>query len=294
MSRGVKIALIQFEVRLNEDFEKTKKRVSWFINKASEKKCKIICFPEDFWFGPLDYYSEKLINKITGADIKKIISFICSQAKQNNINIIAGSLIQKVRRGFYNTSLVVNNAGEIVLKHNKSKLVPYGFEKERIISGNIKPKVVMLSGIKIGVLICRELFYPELFKLLREQGVEIVFIPSFWSKRSSDYLKNQLKNTYCFLSEMRVVDSLVNARSFENEVAICYVNACGNIRKNDEFDVLLGRTQVSLPFYGSYKKIKQNREKILFFKYDKSILDDARSAYRLYPQLQLSSQQKQH
>lgn len=294
MSKGVKIALIQFEVRLDEDFKKTKKRVSWFINKASKKNCKIICFPEDFWFGPLDYYGEKLINKITGPNTKKIISFLCSQAKQNNINIIAGTLIQKACGSFYNTSLIVDNTGKIVSEYNKSKLVPYGFEKKRIKPGNSKQNVVVLNGIKIGVLICRELFYPELFNSLRKQEVEIIFVPAFWPKRSSDYEKNIMKNKYNFLTEMRVVDTLVKARSFENEVVVCFVNACGNIKKGKDFDVLLGRTQVALPFYGLYKKMNRNKEEMLIFEYDKSIVNDARVAYRLYPQQQSSQSSSQH
>lgn len=80
---------------------------------------------------------------------------------------------------------------------------------------------------------------------------------------------------------MRVVDALCQARSFENEICLCFVNACGYL-KNTGFDVLLGRTQVCYPFFGTIKKLNQNKEEIIIFKYQKSIIDDARKAYQLF------------
>jgi hypothetical protein len=35
------------------------------LRKQKKQNSQIICFPEDFWFGPLDYYSDKEIKKIT-------------------------------------------------------------------------------------------------------------------------------------------------------------------------------------------------------------------------------------
>lgn len=183
-----------------------------------------------------------------------------------------------------NSCFVFNKNGKIIYIHNKQKLVPYGFEKNNITKGNNIIKTFSINNIKCGVLICRELFYPELFQTLRKKEIEIVFIPAFWSKRSSDYLNHQLKNKYNFLSEMRVVDTLCQARSFKNEIAICFVNACGNLKNKNNFDVLLGRTQICYPFYGCVKKINQNKEALIIFRYNQSIIKDARKAYQIFKQ----------
>jgi hypothetical protein len=50
----------------------------------------------------------------------------------------------------------------------------------------------------------------------------------------------------------------------------------------NNFDVLAGRTQVCLPFYGCLKNLKQNKEGVIVFDFNKTIIEDARRAYQLF------------
>lgn len=278
----MKIALVQFETKIGQDFFEISKRVINFIKKAKKKNCSLICFPEEFWFGPLDYYPkikrEEIVSRIT----PEIIKFFQEQAKKYSINIIPGSFIVKENSYYFNQTFIINKKGKIILTHKKQKLVPFGFEGENVTPGNDDLKVVKIDEINVSVLICRELFYYYLFKELREKGAEIILIPSFWSKRSSDYLRHNLKNKIKVWSEMKVIDALCQARAFENEVAICFCNASGRLKDKNEFDVLAGRTQVCIPFYGCIKNLKQNKEGMIVFNFDKSIIKDARKAYKLF------------
>jgi len=278
----MKIALVQFETKLKQDFSIISRRVVNFLKKGKKENWQIICFPEDFWFGPLDYYSDKKIEEITTSLFLQIINWFCFQAKKYFINIIPGSFIIKEKSHYFNQAFFIDKNGKIILTHKKQKLVPFGFEGSKVTLGKNDFKIIEVKNIKIGLLICRELFYPELFKKLREKGAEIIFIPSFWSKRSSDYQKHKLKNKYNVLSEIRVIDALCQTRAFENEIGICFVNACGNLKNKNNFDVLAGRTQVCLPFYGCVKNLKQNKEGVIVFNFDKTIVDDARRAYQLF------------
>lgn len=278
----MKIALVQFETKLKQSFSVISKQVINFIKKAKKENGQIICFPEDFWFGPLDYYSEKEIKEITTSLFLQIINWFYFQAKKYSINIIPGSFIVKEKNQYFNQSFFINKNGKIVFTHKKQRLVPFGFEGKKITAGKNNFKVIEVENIKIGLLICRELFYPEVFKKLREKGAQIIFIPSFWSKRSSDYQKHKLKNKHNVLSEIRIIDVLCQARAFENEVAICFVNACGNLKDKNDFDVLAGRTQICLPFYGCIKNLKQNKEGVVIFDFDKTVVEDARKAYQLF------------
>ncbi len=81
---------------------------------------------------------------------------------------------------------------------------------------------------------------------------------------------------------MKVVDSLCQSRSFENEIAICFVNCCGKLSNKKDYDVLLARTQVCYPFYGCIKKLYKNKEDLLIFEYNKTIIEDSRNAYQLF------------
>ncbi|MFN4212618.1 MAG: carbon-nitrogen hydrolase family protein [Microgenomates group bacterium] len=277
----MRIALIQFEVRIKQELKNVLRKVNVFINEAVKNKCQLICFPEDFLYGPFDYYQKNEIDKILRNN-QTVIKFFSKKAKDKNIHIIAGTTIRRFKDKLFNSCLVFDKKGKIVYVHNKQKLVPYGFEKKNITSGINKIKPFVISGTKCGVLICRELFYPSLFQKLRKQGVEIIFIPAFWSKRSNDYLNHKLNNRFNFSTEARAVDILCQARSVENEVCLCFVNACGNLKDENNFDVLLGRTQVCYPFYGSIKKLNQNKEEMIIFEYNKSLVDDARKAYQIF------------
>lgn len=276
----INIALVQFRVELFKNQQKLFNRIEFFLRRASVNNCKIICFPEDFCFGPFDYYKNSEIDsnlKLT----PRIINWLCTQAIKYNIAIIAGTFIKNNDGKLFNTSTIISCNGTIIAEYYKRKRVPYGFESKYIKSGKTDNPIVTLYGIRIGVTICRELFYPDIFKTLRKNGVDVIFVPSFWSKRSNDYDSHRLINSYRVLSEMRVVDTLCPARSIENECLVCFVNACGNLKQGKQYDVLLGRTQVSQPFYGTTQKINQNKEGLILFEYDSSLIEDARKAYQL-------------
>jgi predicted amidohydrolase len=97
----MKIALVQFETKIRQDFSAISNRVIDFIKKAKKENSKLICFPEDFWFGPLDYYSNKEIEKITTKFFSQIINWFCHQAKRYSINIIPGSFIIKEKKSLF-------------------------------------------------------------------------------------------------------------------------------------------------------------------------------------------------
>ena len=280
-TRLTKIVLVQFNVKLNQPFSKNSKRVETFIRKAKNNNCKIVCFPEDFWFGPFDYYQRSKWNNLATVQKDKILGWISFQARKYRINIITGTIIEEIKSSFLNTCFIFNAKGQLISKYSKRKLVPYGFEGQFIKKGKNKFKIINLGGIKIGIIICRELFYHQICADLRQQGAEIVFCPSFWPKRSSDYQKNKLENQYRVISEMKVVDALCQSRSFENEIYFCFINAAGRLIENSEFDILLGRTQVCSPFYGCIKKLTQNKHGLIIFEYNKKIINDAKKAYKL-------------
>lgn len=174
----MKIALVQFEVKIYQDLTQTLKRIEYFLKKAFKEKCQIICFPEDFLFAPFDYYNKKEIEKILSNN-QKIIIFFSKKAKENNINIITGTIIRKVKNKLFNSCFVFNNKGEIVYLHDKQKLVPYGFEKENTAPGNNEIKPFIINNIKCGVLILQRTFLSAVFSKIKKKGVRNYLRSSF-------------------------------------------------------------------------------------------------------------------
>ena len=74
------------------------------------------------------------------------------------------------------------------------------------------------------------------------------------------------------------VDALVSARAIESETVFVYVNAAGNFSKSD---ILLGRTQIALPFYGTTDILSHNKEGVIIKEVDLSIVKDAKKVYKI-------------
>ena len=88
--------------------------------------------------------------------------------------------------------------------------------------------------------------------------MDIIFCPSYWL-----FEKSHTSSTY--KSEINKINSLCQARAFENEIILVYVNAAG---KTDRGTKSIGQTQIVSPFPNKTKKLNNNKEKILFTEVD--------------------------
>ncbi|MCE4609387.1 MAG: nitrilase [Desulfurococcales archaeon] len=82
----------------------------------------------------------------------------------------------------YNTAVVIDRSGEIVASYSKTHLFDIlGFrESDKIARGEKLFEPVDVCGARIGLAICFEIRYPELFRLQAEKGVDVFFVPSAW------------------------------------------------------------------------------------------------------------------
>lgn len=265
-----KICAVQFEV--SPSFEKNISKVEGFFTKANKSNCDIICFPEIFLTGPLkkEEYSHKI-----AIQSKKSFSKL---SKEHGIHSVMGSIIESIGNELYNISYLFNSEGKILGSYKKNHLVQKS-EAKHIKPGNKVPVFKTKIG-KIGIQICRDLLYPEITRKMMIKGAEIIFCPSFWSAKSPSY--DWIYNNKYFKNKTpKEVDSLVSARAIESHAVFVYVNAAGNFVRNGKNDVLLGRTQIGLPFYGTTGIISHNKESIIIKEVDLGIVRDAKKVYKI-------------
>ncbi|MDP3765974.1 MAG: carbon-nitrogen hydrolase family protein [Nanoarchaeota archaeon] len=270
MPHKIKICAVQF--RVSQNFDNNISRVEQFFKKASRSNCDVICFPEIFLTGPLN--KEKYSQKIP-IEAKKLFAGLC---KNYDICSIMGSIIEKINGNLYNISYLFNNKGGIVGNYKKNHLVQKS-EAKYLKSGN-GVSVFKTKVGNIGIEICRDLLYPEITRKLMLKGADIIFCPSFWSAKSSTY--DWIYNNKYFKNKIpKEVDALVSARAIESEAVFVYVNAAYNFNSNGFKNVLLGRTQIALPFYGTTNIIKNNKEGIIIKEIELSIVRDAKKVYKI-------------
>ena len=103
-------------------------------------------------------------------------------AKKYSVNIIAGSIIQKKANGSYvNACPVVNREGRLVCVYEKNHLFSYyGCNEGDYVEAGRNPVMVKLDGVKIGLSICYDIRFPELYRVYRKAGADILVNMAAW------------------------------------------------------------------------------------------------------------------
>ena len=264
--KKVKIAVVQFEIKEDAP-EKNIKRAEEFIKKASKKKADIIVFPENFLSHPINGKREFIDEK---GFARKAFQEI---AKKYKIDIVCGSVLEKQNNKTYNTAYYINSQGKIKCKYKKIHL--WLTEKNCITPGK-ETKVFNTKYGKIGLIICWDLIFPEVFRKMVRKGAEIIICPSHWcygdAGKGIKYDKN---------SEVKLINSLCTNRAFEEEIILIFCNTAGKIKLKKSIDISIGHSQATVPFKGAIKKIPNNKEKMFIVEINPKILKDAEKSYKI-------------
>ena len=265
----IKIAVVQFAINQFAPDENLKK-AEQFIATASSK-AQIIVFPEDFVVGPL-------LGKNEFADCDgRYFKHFQQLASKYAIDIVPGSIPEGTQTGIYNTAYYIDSAGNMLGKYRKVNLwIP---EREYNTPGS-ETRVFRTKFGKIGLIICWDLMFPEIFRAMLREGVEIVICPSYWCiEDAGEGMK------YDERSEIKLVNSLCVTRAFENEIILIYANAAGHLQYEGNTGTLIGQSQVTVPFKGPVGLMEHNDEEMRYFVVNTDILHDAEKAYKIHEDL---------
>jgi len=179
----MKVALIQMNSTSHVDDNLDKARA--LIERAALTGAKLVVLPEMFaCIGVKDQVS-LAIEYFSKANI---ISVMGQWAKDFNVFIVAGSvpyLCENNDEKVLAACFVLSPAGQIISQYNKVHLfdVFVGDEKGRyresdtFIPGN-KPVVVEVEDTKLGLSICYDLRFPELYQAYQKNNCQLITVPS--------------------------------------------------------------------------------------------------------------------
>ena len=181
-----KIALTQ--VTSTDDVKQNLKTALSYICEAAKQEADLIAFPENvLYMGSSSRYRE-LASPIPG----KVTDIFQKEAVEHNIAILLGSIPELNAEDpgrFFNTSIIINKRGEIIAKYRKIHLADvdlpgaYLQESKHFLRGS--EITVRDHDIgKIGLAICYDLRFPNLFQQLAAQGAEIIFLPAAFTLRT--------------------------------------------------------------------------------------------------------------
>ncbi len=159
------------------------------IKQAAEQGAEIVVLPEYFCLlGAVD--TDKLaIKEVLGrGPIQEMLS---QSAEQHKIWIVGGTLPLEAENDshkVYNSTLVFNPQGELVVRYNKIHLFKFKKgneqydESKTLVAGSTPVVFDMLCKAgqtwRIGLSICYDLRFPELYRALSDLGSELILVPS--------------------------------------------------------------------------------------------------------------------
>ena len=176
-NRTVKIALIQFGGVLADTKANTEHAVELCTN-AAKNGAQIICLPELFSTG----YNLRLIGDKIPQMAQKLdgetITALRAVSKEYACCIIAPIALEKDIPGVVYNSAVVLEDGEILGVYDKNHL--WAMERFYFRPGEAYPVFDTKYG-RIGVMVCYDIGFPEVARILTLKGAEILFCPSAWT-----------------------------------------------------------------------------------------------------------------
>jgi len=179
----MKVAVVQFKASTKK--ETNLKKIINYITKTAENKATLIAFPEFMMFYTNSSQSSKQLATLAETITGNFITSIAKCAKENHIDVV-GSFYEKSTKKdrVYDTSFIIDKNGKVISKYRKIHLYDaLGFrESDKMVKGSKIAKPVSTTIGKIGMMICYDLRFPEMSRLLAVAGSEILVAPSAWVK----------------------------------------------------------------------------------------------------------------
>lgn len=207
----MKYALYQMDIVAGNPEENRQKVKKWVAATMAAENPDVLMLPE-MW---TTAFTLPELDEIADHDGEPTTTFIQELAKEYEVNIVGGSIANKKQGDVYNTALVVDRKGTVVYTYDKIHLVPMLDEHRYLAGGKEKVHTFELEGVKMGIIICYDLRFPELARNLMLQGVDVLHIVAEWPTPRKNHWKH-----------------LQLARAIENQMYVVSCNRVGSY--NDE------------------------------------------------------------
>jgi predicted amidohydrolase/ribosomal protein S18 acetylase RimI-like enzyme len=229
---SARVGVVQWQMRTVESLDDLLKQIEFFVDTIADYKADFIIFPE-FFNAPLmaTFKSDSAADAVRqlAEYTEEIKEAMIRFALSYNINIIAGSMPLYQKGKLYNVSYLCRRDGTWDSQH-KLHVTPDETTYWGLQGGN-KLNVFETDSGKIGILICYDVEFPELSRILAEQEINILFVP-FWTDTKTAYLR---------------VMKCAQARAIENECYVCISGSVGNLPGVENMDIQYAQSAVFSP-----------------------------------------------
>lgn len=199
------------------------------------------------------------------------ITLLSAWAKKYKIWLVAGAVPQPSADGrWYSTSLVFNELGDLVARYNKVHLFDAQvgdkqgrYQESKLFAPGSEAVVIDTPVGRLGLSICFDVRFPQLFQRLRTLGAEVIAVPA----------------AFTYLTGKAHWQTLLQARAIETQCYILAANQCG---WHDDKRQTWGHSQIINP-WGEVQAQLQENPGVISSNIDLSLLADIRQQMPLNP-----------
>jgi len=265
----VRVGLVQWQMRSFDSVDKLMEQAEYFVDAVSDYKADFVLFPEFFnapLMSPHNHLPEAKAIRELARFTEPLRARFAELAVSYNVNIITGSMPEVVEDGrLLNVSYLCRRDGTYDSFH---KIHPTPSEVEAWgMSGGDYIEAFDTDCGKIGILVCYDVEFPEVCRILADQGMNILFVP-FLTDTQNGYMR---------------VRHCAQARAIENECYVVIAGAVGNLPNVNNMDIQYAQSAIFTPSDFSFPtntvktEATPNTEMVLIADVDLNLLKELHS-----------------
>ena len=241
-------------------------QVEFFVDAVSDYKSDFVLFPEYFnapLMAKFNHLGEAQSIRGLAQYTEEIRERFVDLAIGYKINIITGSMpLLKEDGALYNVGYLIRRDGSYEM-YEKVHVTP-DEQKSWGLSGGKMVKTFDTDCARIGVLICYDVEFPELSRIMADQGMQILFVP-FLTDTQNGYSRGRV---------------CAQARAIENECFVVIAGSVGNLPRVHNMDIQYAQSGVftpcdfAFPTDGKRAEATPNTEMILVSDVDLDLLNE--------------------
>ena len=266
----MKVAVIQLQASDNK--ARNIEKAEAFVKEALKKGSQFILLPEVFVYrGLLQSSSERraIAERIPGEATRPLMAL----ARKHHVFILAGSAYERPSKEHkegkcYNTSVLIDDRGQFRVRYRKIHLFDAVIgarkikESDMFLAGK-KTVDSDVKGFRVGLSICYDLRFPDLYQRYAQDGIEVLCVPA----------------AFTYETGKAHWEILLRSRAIEN---LCYVLAPNQAGKPARGNALYGHSMIINPWGEVLAKASGQKEEIIYANLDKKVLQQKR---RILPSL---------
>jgi predicted amidohydrolase len=179
----VRVALLQLRV---DDSEPASTRIARVLDLVrAQAGADLVVLPELWVPGAFGYSGYEASATALPGEMIDALSLV---AREIGAHVLAGTVIERARDVLHNTAVLIGPVGDIV--HTYRKVHLFGFdhgEATFLTAGDIVSTYALPEFTTLGMTTCYDLRFPELYRLLLDEGAQLIVVPAGWPAARLDH-----------------------------------------------------------------------------------------------------------